>query len=126
MATTVGIVDRIGGLFLLSHFLAHVKIHAILHCRLREEDAFLLHHLTMDLSHPGHGDFMLCGNLRKGQVTEQDVLLDVQNKLHLISFSIYYGMECNRTGGFGNHPGLVDRIGAVLITTRGDHQGIVP
>ncbi len=75
------IVDRTGGLFLLSQLLAHIKVQAFLKRRLGEGQALLLDHFTIDLSHPGHGDLILGGNLRKGQRTIQYVLLDIKNKV---------------------------------------------
>ena len=64
---------------------------------------------------------MLRGNLRKGQAASHDIVLEVINqvghKRHCGSFQwlIYYGMECSRTEGFGNHPGMTHRIGRVLV-----------
>jgi hypothetical protein len=81
LATIQWIVDRTGGLFLLSQLLAHIKIQAFLKRGLGEQEALLLNHFTIDLSHPGHGDLMLSGNLRKGQDTSQSVLLDAQNQI---------------------------------------------
>jgi len=87
VATIRWIVDRSGGLFLLSHFLTHVKVQAFLQRGLWEQEAFLLHNFTIHLSHPGDGDLMLCGNLRKGQVAEQDVLLDIQKQVGDLALS---------------------------------------
>ena len=119
MASIRWILDRTGGLFLLGQLLAHIKIQAFLERGLGEQEALLLDHFTIDLSHPGHGDFMLGGNLRKGQDTSQSVLLDAQNQVghsaHIF-LSNYNGWIMAEDGRIGKRSGMIQRTGQECLT----------